>query len=104
MKGKNKKKDINVSLENKKPAKNSEKSLVPHREICYDILKENGKPMHYKKITEEVLKRGKSVGVTPQNSMFARMATDNKGRFTKLGKGMFGLTEWEKKEVKENAQ
>jgi len=58
--------------------------------------------MHYKTITEEVLKKTQSVGLTPQNSMFARMATDNQGRFTKLGKGMFGLTEW--KEVKQDAQ
>ena len=77
----------------------------PHREICYLVLKEHGKPMHYKQITEEVLKRSKSVGETPQNSMFARMITDNKNRFKKTGKGMFGLTEWDNKpeEVKQDA-
>jgi len=104
MKGKNKKSDIKVSLENQKPAEISKESLEPHREVCYEILKDHGKPMHYKKITEEVLKKTKSVGLTPQNSMFARMATDNKGRFTKLGKGMFGLTEWKKEEVVQDAQ
>ncbi len=82
----------------------SEKTELPHREVCYDILKENGKPMHYKRITEEVLKRCKSVGSTPQNTMFARMSTDNKGRFKRLGKGNFSLTEWDKPvEVSENA-
>ena len=81
------------------------KEITPHREICYLVLKENGKPMHYKKITEEVLKRSKSVGETPQNSMFARMITDNKNRFKKTGKGTFSLSEWDNKpvEVKQDA-
>jgi len=61
--------------------------------------------MHYKKITEEVLKRSKSVGATPENTMFARMTTDNKNRFKKAGKGTFALTEWDNKpaEVSDNA-
>ena len=85
--------------------KDSAKQAVPHREVCYQILKEHGKPMHYKKITEEVLKRSKSVGATPENTMFARMTTDNKNRFKKAGKGIFALTEWDNKpaEVSDNA-
>ena len=101
MKGKNKKTDIKVSLE-KEPVPSSE-GFLPHREVCYEILKEHGQPMHYKAITEEVLKRSKSAGTTPQNSMFARMTTDNLSRFKKVGKGLFGLAEWDKKEVKEDA-
>jgi DNA-directed RNA polymerase delta subunit len=87
-------------------AKETAKVEVPHREVCYEVLKEYGKPMHYKKITEEVLKRSKSVGETPQNTMFARMTTDTQNRFKKTGKGMFGLTEWENKpsEVSQDAK
>jgi len=75
-----------------------------HREICYKILKEFGKPMHYKKVMEEVLKLGESKGLTPQNTIFARMSTDKKNRFKVMGKGMFSLTEWDNKiqEVKAN--
>lgn len=86
-------------VETSSKPKETKQKEVPHRETCYEILKENGKPMHYKKITEEVLKRNKSVGLTPANSMFARMTTDNKDRFKKLGKGKFGLAEWDKKPV-----
>ena len=85
--------------------KKKESTAESHREICYKILKEFGKPMHYKKVMEEVLKIGESKGLTPQNTIFARMSTDKKNRFKVLGKGMFSLTEWDNKvqEVKPNA-
>ncbi len=57
-------KDIDSKPEEETEEKiiSSVKTLVPHREVAYQILKENGKPMHYKEITAEVLKRSKSVG------------------------------------------
>jgi hypothetical protein len=51
--------------------------------------------------------RTKSVGLTPQNSIFARMTTDNKGQIHQAGqRNVWSLAEWEEKiqEVKANAQ
>ena len=94
----------NVGSEPKKEQPTTEQSDLPHREVAYLILKENGKPMHYKDITAEVIKRSKSVGTTPQNSIFSRMITDTQKRFVKTAKGTFGLTEWTSKEVDKNAK
>ena len=113
MKGKKQKEEYKVidtdkkkeSVEIKTEPKKQITSAESHREICYKILKEFGKPMHYKKVMEEVLKIGESKGLTPQNTIFARMSTDTKKRFKVMGKGMFSLTEWDNKtqEVKANA-
>jgi len=96
-----KKESVEIKTEPKKQITSAES----HREICYKVLKEFGKPMHYKKVMEEVLKIGESKGLTPQNTIFARMSTDTKKRFKVMGKGMFSLTEWDNKtqEVKANA-
>jgi len=112
MKGKKPKQEYKVidadtkkeSAEIKKEPKKQVSTAESHREICYKILKEFGKPMHYKKVMEEVLKVGESKGLTPQNTIFARMSTDKKSRFKVMGKGMFSLTEWDNKiqEVKAN--
>ena len=66
----------------------------------------NGKPMHYKKITQNALKLKliKTEGKTPEATMNAQLVTDIKkvradgkpSRFVKYGKGMYGLTSWEK--------
>ncbi|GEM_PF-1540831 len=94
----------NVGSEPKKEQPATEQIDLPHREVAYQILKENGKPMHYKEITAEVVKRSKSVGTTPQNSIFSRMITDTQKRFVKTAKGTFGLTEWNSKEAEKNAK
>jgi DNA-directed RNA polymerase delta subunit len=94
----------NVGSEPKKEQPATEQSILPHREVAYQILKESGKPMHYKEITAEVIKRSKSVGTTPQNSIFSRMITDTQKRFVKTAKGTFGLTEWTSKEADKNAK
>ena len=104
MKGdKNKDRYKNVVLETKKD-KPIETSDLPHREVAYQVLKENGKPMHYKEITAEVMKRSKTVGTTPQNSIFSRLITDTQKRFVKTAKGTFGLTEWTLNEAEKNAK
>ncbi len=99
-------KDIELKTKEIKEEKiiSAVKTEVPHREVCYKILKEKGKPMHYKEITEIVLKESNSLGQTPQNTMFARMSTDTKERFKHLGKGVFALTEWNSKEAEKNAK
>ena len=93
----------NVDSETKKD-KPIETSDLPHREVAYQVLKENGKPMHYKELTAEVLKRSKSTGATPQNSIFSRLITDTQKRFVKTAKGTFGLSEWNSKEAEKNAK
>ena len=64
-----------------------------------------GEPMHYVDITNRALELGvlNTTGRTPDATMYAQIVTDvNKAsasggvsRFTKLGKGMVGLTEWQ---------
>ena len=104
MKGdKNKSRYKNVGSEPKKE-ETAKPSILPHREIAYQVLKENGKPMHYKEITAEVMKRSTSVGTTPQNSIFSRLITDTQKRFVKTSKGTFGLSEWNSKEAEKNAK
>lgn len=95
----------NVGSEPKKEEQQpAEQSDLPHREVAYQVLKDNGKPMHYKELTAEVLKRSKSTGATPQNSIFSRLITDTQKRFVKISKGTFGLTEWNSKEAEKNAK
>ncbi|MBI2133600.1 winged helix-turn-helix domain-containing protein [Candidatus Woesearchaeota archaeon] len=104
MKGdKNKGRYKNVGSEPKKEQTATVQDL-PHREVAYQVLKENGKPMHYKEITAEVMKRSKSTGTTPQNSIFSRLITDTQKRFVRTSKGTFGLTEWNSKEAEKNAK
>ncbi len=93
----------NVGLDPKKEQPATVQDL-PHREVAYQVLKDHGKPMHYKEITAEVLKRSKSTGTTPQNSIFSRLITDTQKRFVKTAKGTFGLTEWNFKEAEKNAK
>lgn len=71
------------------------------------VLSEYGdrQPMHYMDITNKALELGvlSTKGRTPDATMYAQIVTDvNKAqaaggvsRFTKLGRGVVGLTEWE---------
>lgn len=72
------------------------------------VLAEAGKPLHYQDLASQMLSRGlwTTRGVTPANTVFARIWTDirdrgDSSRFTKLGKGMFGLRNWNSATVKE---
>lgn len=79
---------------------------MTYLEAAYRVLcdQEDATPMHYKDITAVALDQGllKSKGLTPDATMNAQIVTDvNKAeaqgghsRFTKLGRGMFGLSEW----------
>lgn len=66
----------------------------------------NRKPMHYRDITKAALQCGilHTEGQTPEASLYAMVLTENKRRTEKAerprfvchGKGMIGLTKWEK--------
>lgn len=66
----------------------------------------NRKPMHYRAITKAALASGilHTTGQTPEASLYAMVLTENKRRTEKAerprfvchGKGMIGLTKWEK--------
>jgi restriction system protein len=70
------------------------------------VLKKSAtkQPMHYKEITKQALDLGLIItrGQTPDQTMYAQILTEverharrgEAGRFTKLGKGMVGLTGW----------
>jgi len=64
-------------------------------DLAYEILKSNGKPMHYKDITKEILKIKLLGGKTPHHTVYARMLKDKRNRFILIGKDVFGLSEWQ---------
>ena len=61
------------------------------------VLIQQAKPLHYREILEEIIKRGVSVGGRePGNTMVAYLGRDK--RFTKApekGRGFWKLKEWE---------
>ncbi len=69
-----------------------------YKDIAYTILKEAGKPLHSKEITE-VAKRKRLLntnGKTPEATMNAQLVVDinskkEKSRFVKIGPSIFGL-------------
>lgn len=76
-------------------------------DAAYQVLKENDKAMHYNEITKEALNKGyvKTEGKTPETTMVARINSEiqkrgTKSRFTRVERGIYGLSEWEKKHSK----
>lgn len=77
-----------------------------YTECAVLILREqaNRKPMHYREITKEAMKKGilHTNGLTPEATLYAQVLMENRRResraeqprFICLGKGMIGLTEW----------
>jgi len=68
------------------------------KDIAYQILKEAGKPLHYREITDVAIKKGllRSEGKTPWATMNAQLAMDikNKGeasKFHRAGPGMYAI-------------
>ncbi len=73
---------------------------MTYLEAAYAILKQSGKPLHYKEITRRALEQGliEPRGLTPEATMGSRLYTDTKqegSRFVRAGRGLFGLAEWE---------
>lgn len=80
------------------------------KEVAYEILKEAGKPLHYKEITKIALKRGwlKTAGKTPEATMSAQLIVDintnqEKSLFLKTAPATFNLNPKVKKAKKEVA-
>jgi len=72
---------------------------MTYLEAAYTILKQSGKPLHYKEITRRALEQGfiEPRGLTPEATMGSRLYTDTKqegSRFVRTGRGLFGLAEW----------
>lgn len=70
-------------------------------DAAYLVLKDCGSPLHYREITQLILKTGEwpSSGKTPEATVSANLAMDiiEKGpasRFQRTGKGTFALREW----------
>jgi hypothetical protein len=74
-------------------------------DAAYRLLKESGKPRHYRWITEQAMRKGliKSRGKTPEGTMYVAITDEIRNeipgvrpsRFVKTGRGMFGLAEWQ---------
>ena len=74
--------------------------MTTFKDIGYQILKEAGKPLHYKEITKIALERGwlKTAGKTPEATMNAQLVVDinSKGalsNFKKVGPSIFAIND-----------
>lgn len=71
---------------------NKEKSIEFH---AYDILKKNGKPLHYLELTKLIIKQKEIKGETPWKTVNAVIC--NNSKFKRIGKnrsGIYALSEW----------
>lgn len=68
-------------------------------EVVYNILKQNGTPMHHKEITDRIIQMLPDV-TQPDPKLIARIHTDINldNRFYHMGNGMWGLKEWAPKQ------
>jgi predicted Zn-ribbon and HTH transcriptional regulator len=62
------------------------------RDKIYLVLKENGKPMHFSKITEAVEKAGFKKRKVTNQAIHNELIKDD--RFVLIGRGIYALTEW----------
>lgn len=73
---------------------------MPRRSIAdlaYRVLEENHRPMHYRKITEEIMKIKEIKAENPHHEVNALIGVDK--RFTKYHRGIWGLTKWKYREA-----
>jgi hypothetical protein len=61
--------------------------------IAYEILKEEEKPLHYKELTELLLKRLPLEGKTPYESVRTQIGYNQ--NFKRIAEGVYALAEWE---------
>lgn len=64
------------------------------RSIAYDLLKQKGKPMHYRDLADLIMKRRKIEGKTPYRTVGSRLSTGK--MFKRIDTGIYGLSEWNK--------
>lgn len=72
-------------------------------DAAYEVLKQAGQPLHYTEIAARALDAGllDTRGQTPEATMGSRLYVDIKrpgSRFRQVGRGVFGLTEWQPEE------
>ena len=67
----------------------SRKSIA---DLAYDILEENRRPLHYRKITEEIIKIRDIKAEKPHHDVNALMGVDH--RFVRHQRGIWGLLKW----------
>lgn len=66
-------------------------------DIAYDILEESHRPMHYRKITDEVMKIKEIKAENPHHDVNALMGADQ--RFIRYQRGIWGLVKWKYREA-----
>ena len=66
-------------------------------DFAYGILKENHRPMHYRKITEELVKLKEIKAENPYQDVNASMSADC--RFARYQRGKWGLVKWKYREA-----
>jgi DNA-directed RNA polymerase delta subunit len=66
-------------------------------DLAYDILEENHRPMHYRRITEELLKIKELKAENPHHDINASIGADK--RFIRYHRGIWGLVKWKYKEA-----
>ncbi len=66
-------------------------------DLAYSILEENHRPMHYRKITEEIMKIKEIKADHPHHEVNALMGVDR--RFVRYQRGIWGLTKWKYREA-----
>jgi len=64
------------------------------KDLAFELLKKEGKPLHYKELTRRILKMKKSFGRTPEMTLISVMSKDP--RFVRVGPGLYSLRhiEW----------
>ncbi len=60
-------------------------------ELCYEILRRAGEPMHYRDITALLLQVKPLKTKTPKASVYSRIHLDKQERFVRVESGVFGL-------------
>jgi len=66
-------------------------------DLAYDILEKNHRPMHYRKITDELEKIKEIKAEKPHHDVNASMGVDQ--RFIRYQRGIWGLVKWKFKEA-----
>jgi len=66
-------------------------------DLAYDILDKNHRPMHYRKITEELLEIKDLKAENPHHDVNASIGVDK--RFIRYHRGIWGLVKWKYKEA-----
>ncbi len=66
-------------------------------DLAYSILEENHRPMHYRKITEEIMKIKEIKAENPHHDVNALMGVDQ--RFVRYQRGIWGLIKWKYREA-----